>query len=209
MGGLGAPTRVLEHLDNPVTSGLERDPSLVILVGVSGAGKDSLINEVVAQRAVRKPISATTRAPREGEVSGRDYHFLSREEFEAKIAAGEVFEWAEFNGNYYGTLLSELEGEGLKLGIRENQGAKEMKERLGAIVIGVFPPSLEVMAERLRARGDDPKDIASRLEIDRDRAEEIRGFADYIVVNDDLDEASEALTGLLDELYQTEALVTR
>lgn len=190
----------LERLDNPLSTDVARDPSLVILVGVSGAGKDTLIKEVVERRTVRKPISATSRAPREGELSGRDYHFLSREEFEAKIAAGEVFEWAEFNGNYYGTLLSELEGEGLKLGIRENQGAKEMRERLGAIVVGVFPPSLETVAERLRARGDDPDDIARRLEIDSARAEEIRGFADYIVVNDDLDEAAAALTELLDEL---------
>jgi guanylate kinase len=192
--------RVVQALDTPPESGVARDPSLVVLVGVSGAGKDTLIKNAGDQRELRKPISATSRPPREGEQNGVDYNFFSREEFEQKAAAGDMFEWAEFNGNYYGTLLSELEGEGLRLAIREDQGAKEMKERLGCVVVGVFPPSPESVRDRMLARGDKLEDVEARLRVDAVRTENIRTFADYIVTNDDLDEATAGFVELLDRL---------
>jgi guanylate kinase len=191
---------IVKRLDNPPASKIARDPSLIVLVGVSGAGKDTLIKLASEQRRLRKPISATTRAARVGERDGVDYHFLSREEFMQRVAQGEMFEWEEFSGNCYGTLLSELHDEGLKLTIKENKGAITLKERLGAIVIGVFPPSLDAVRERLLERGDDPEEVRKRIEIDKIRAEEILGFADYIVRNDDLKLTDARFIALLDEL---------
>lgn len=195
----------VEQLSNPPLSGVERDHSLIVLVGVSGAGKDTLVKRAGRRRSLRKPISLTTRRQREEEVDGVDYYFITIEEFEEHINKGEVFEWAEFGGQLYGTLLSELQGAGVRLCIRENQGAKEMKEKLGAIIVGLEHPSFEVMVERLRERGDSNEDIDRRLAIDRIRVEEIRHFADYIIVNYDLEVADDALVGLIDKLQASGA----
>lgn len=184
------------HTDTDIQSD---NRGLVILCGVSGAGKDTLIAQV-SDRDLRKPISATSRPAREVERNGVDYHFFSREQFEQKISEGALFEWAEFDGNYYGTLLTELEGSGVRLCIRENQGAKEMKERLGATVVGILPPSLEAVRARLRARGDTPEEIEARIALDATRSQEIREIADYVIVNDDLARATSEFRALLDSL---------
>lgn len=183
----------------------DRDPTLIVLVGVSGAGKDTLIKRMADRVPFRKPISATTRAPREGERNGVDYHFLAREDFERRIANDELFEHEEFSGNIYGTLCSELSGGDLRLCIRENKGARRMQRELGAVVVGVVPPSSEVVIERLRARGDSEEDIAKRLEADKEREAEIRSFADYVIVNDDLERATDEFADLLTGLEQEAA----
>lgn len=194
------PASSIETLDNPPASGVVRDRQLLVLVGISGAGKDTLVKRAGKRRTLRKPISLTTRDKREEEVDGVDYYFITTEEFQRYINDGRVFEWAEFDGHLYGTLTSELQGDGVRICIRENRGAKAMKEQLGAIVIGLVHPSFEAMARRLAARGDTPEDIERRLAIDSIRAEEIREFADFIIVNHDLDEADDTLIALIDEL---------
>ena len=190
----------VEQLNNPPASGVARDPHLLVLVGVSGAGKDTLVKRASKKRALRKPISLVTRDKRPEETDGVDYYFITTEEFERYINEERVFEWAEFDGHLYGTLLSELRGDDVRICVRENRGARAMKEQLGAIVIGLVHPSFEAMEKRLASRGDSPEDIDRRLAIDRIRAEEFRDFADYIIVNHDLDEADDTLIALIDQL---------
>jgi guanylate kinase len=173
---------------------------LVVLVGISASGKDALIREAGQLRPLHKLVSATTRAPREGERNGVDYHFLSRTAFDAAVAAGEMFEWTEFSGDCYGTLLSELQGSGLRVCIRENQGAKDMQARLGATVIAVWPPRWEDAEQRMRDRGDSEEQIAGRLVADHARAAEIVEIAQASLVNDDLSRAAAELVSIMDTL---------
>ena len=171
-----------------------------MLVGISAAGKDELIHKAASLRSLRKPISATTRPPRPGEQDGDDYFFLSVEEFEEAVAAGEMFEWAPFSGDLYGTLLSELQGDGLRVCIRENQGAKEMQARLGATIVAIWPPSWQASEQRMRDRGDSDDQIAARLSADHARAAEIAEIATVTIINDDLNRATAELLTLLDTI---------
>jgi guanylate kinase len=136
-------------------------------------------------------VSATTREPREGEENGRDYHFLSDEEFEKRVQNGEFLEHAEYAGSRYGTLRSELErpAQGIVLEI-DVQGARQVREALPeATQIFVEPPSLEDLGERLRARGSDSEEqIERRLAVAPDELAAKDEFG-YRVVNDDLETA--------------------
>ncbi len=144
--------------------------------------------------SIHVAVSATTRAPRPGEQDGVHYHFLGREDFEARIAAGKFVEWAEVHGNYYGTLLSEVRdaldaGRDMVLEI-DVQGMRQIKETgLDLVTVFIQPPSLEVLEERLRGRGaDSDAVIAVRL---RNAREEMaaRGEFEYLIVNGELSEA--------------------
>ncbi|WP_439710204.1 guanylate kinase, partial [Adlercreutzia caecimuris] len=135
-------------------------------------------------------VSATTRAPREGEVDGREYFFMSREAFLAKADAGGFIEWAEYSGNCYGTPADKVEDE-LRAGRDvvleiEVQGALQVKERLPeAVLIFIEPPSLEELESRLRGRGTETEEaIARRLETARVELNEKMKY-DYTLVNDD------------------------
>ena len=147
-------------------------------------------------------VSYTTRAPRGQERSGEDYHFISRAEFEQRIALGEFLEYAEVFGNYYGTHRGALdqaiaEGQDLVLDI-DVQGAAQLKSRLPeAVTIFVLAPSREILEQRLRARGEDADAvIARRL---HDAAREIRNYCqyDYVVINNDLNESAQTLAGIV------------
>ena len=142
-------------------------------------------------------VSATTRAPRSGEVDGRDYHFLSPEEFEKRLQDDEFLEWAEYAGNRYGTLRSELDRdvEGLVLEI-EVQGAEQVKEKLpDAVRVFLKPPAPAALRDRLERRASDSFDqIERRLEEARRELEAEKDF-DKVIVNDDLDEAVQELEG--------------
>lgn len=176
---------------------------LVCVVGVSGVGKDTLIHEVEKLRPwVRKPVSVTTRPPRPGETDGVDYFFISDRDFDRKIAAGELFEWTAFDGHRYGSLFSQLSAtDGIvRLCHRENEGAQALKERLGAYLVGILPPSWEAIADRLRRRGDQEEDIEARLVLDKARTAEIRGMSDTLIVNGDLVEATAQLVAVVDGL---------
>jgi guanylate kinase len=144
-------------------------------------------------------VSATTRAPREGEVNGVDYHFLSREDFDRRVARGEFLEHAEYAGNRYGTLKSELErpARGIVLEI-DVQGARQVRERLpDAMLIFVAPPSFEDLERRLAARASDrPDEIERRLDLAREELSAAAEF-DHRIVNDDLERAQDELAELV------------
>lgn len=174
--------------------------SLYVISAPSGAGKTSLVTEMLAQDArLGVSISHTTRPMREGEQNGVNYHFVSRSEFEAMIAQGDFLEHADVFGNYYGTSQvwvrdTLAKGQDVILEI-DWQGAEQVR-RLIPECVGIFivPPSAAVLRERLTGRGTDaPEVIERRL---AEAAEECRHAVefDYLVVNDDFDQA---LTELL------------
>jgi len=148
-------------------------------------------------------VSATTRRPRPGETAGVHYHFLSPEEFQERVDAGDFLEWAEYAGNRYGTLRSELERGSHPLVLEiEVQGARQVRERVPEAV-GVFiaPPSEEALRTRLIGRGSDtPEQIERRLEVAREELA-ARDEFDYVVVNDDLDAAVAELTRLVATMF--------
>ena len=143
-------------------------------------------------------VSATTRAPRPGEVDGRDYWFLSGGEFERRVAEGEFVEHAVYAGNRYGTLRSELErpARGIVLEI-DLQGARQVRETMPeATQVFIAPPSLEDLRRRLEQRGsDDPRQIEERLRVAPEELAAKEEFA-RVIVNDDLEQATEELVDL-------------
>jgi guanylate kinase len=162
-------------------------------------GKGTLIRALL-QRVpeVELSISATTRGPREGETPGVDYHFLSDEEFVARVDAGDFVEWAEYSGRRYGTLRAELEsrtaaGHPVVLEI-ELQGARQVRKTVpDAVQIFIAPPSPETLRSRLVGRGTDkPEDIERRLDVAREELD-ARGEFPHVVVNDRLEAAVDEL----------------
>ena len=169
--------------------------TLFVVVAPSGAGKTSLVNELLKREPnIHLSISYTTRAPREGEQHGREYHFIDRAAFENMIASGDFLEHANVYGNYYGTsrrwIERELEGDHDVLLEIDWQGAHQVKKLFPqAVGISILPPSIEELRRRLEARGKD-----SRETIDRRMAEarnEISHALDfqYIIVNESFEVA--------------------
>jgi guanylate kinase len=163
-------------------------------------GKGTLIKEPLKRcPGLQLAVSATTREPREGEVNGSEYHFLSREDFDRRVAAGEFVEHAEYAGNRYGTLWSELArpARGVVLEI-DVQGARQARDTLPeAKLIFIEPPSLEDLVRRLERRGaDSPDQIERRLAAAREELA-ARDEFDHRIVNDDLERASRELTDLV------------
>jgi guanylate kinase len=162
-------------------------------------GKGTLIRGLLERaRGLQLAVSATTRAPREGEVNGVDYHFLSEDDFDRRVGRGEFLEHAEYAGNRYGTLKSELErpAQGIVLEI-DVQGARQVRERLPeAVQIFIEPPSFEDLQRRLAARASDrPDEIERRLAAAQDELSAAGEF-DHRVVNDDVDRALNELARL-------------
>lgn len=164
--------------------------SMLMIVAPSGAGKSSLVNALLeSDHRLQLSLSCTTRAPRAGELDGRDYTFITREVFLAKQAAGDFLEYAEVHGNLYGTSRSWLEGQmqqGHDVILEIDwQGAQQIRKLIPqAIWVFIFPPSIEALEERLHKRGqDDEMTIAKRLaaaHIELQHAHE----ADFIVINE-------------------------
>jgi guanylate kinase len=162
-------------------------------------GKGTLIKRLLERNpGLQLAVSATTRQPRDSEVNGVDYHFLSGEDFDRRVARGEFLEHAEYAGNRYGTLKSELErpARGIVLEI-DVQGARQVRERLPeAKLIFIEPPSIRDLERRLAARASDQRDqIQRRLAAARDELDAAGEF-DHRIVNDDLDRAVEELVRL-------------
>jgi guanylate kinase len=162
-------------------------------------GKGTLIKRLLERDpGLQLAVSATTRQPRQSEVNGVDYHFLSGEDFDRRAARGEFVEHAEYAGNRYGTLKSELErpARGIVLEI-DLQGARQVRERLpDATLIFIEPPSFEDLERRLAARASDqPDQIERRLAAARDELDAAGEF-DHRIVNDDLERAVEELARL-------------
>jgi guanylate kinase len=174
------------------------------VTGPSGVGKGTLIRTLRERvPGLELSISATTRRPRPGEQAGVDYHFLSEEEFDRRLEEGEFVEHAEYAGNRYGTLRSELArardagARALVLEI-EVQGVRQVREALpGAVQVFIAPPSEEALRTRLVGRGaDDPAQIERRLAV---ASEEIaaRDEFEHVIVNDRLDDAVQELVELV------------
>ncbi len=156
-------------------------------------------------------MSATTRAPRPGEVHGEDYHFVDDAEFRRRIDAGELLEWAEYNGRRYGTPRGPVDaeraaGNDVVLDI-EVQGARQVRAAdPTALLVFVAPPSLEVLERRLRSRGDTgDSDVRRRLEIARRELAVAEELFDHVIVNDDLDRAVAELAGILRRSEETDS----
>jgi guanylate kinase len=177
-------------------------PAVFVITGPSGVGKGTVI------RALRErhpelglSVSATTRAPREGEVDGVAYHFLSPDEFERRVAAGDFVEHAEYSGNRYGTLRSELEKNAKAGGVVleiELQGARQIRRSMPeAVQIFIAPPTPGTLRERLIGRGTDSTEaIERRLQV---AGEELaaQGEFSHVVVNDDLERAVDDLSAIV------------
>lgn len=180
------------------------EPKLFVISGPSGAGKGTLVARVRSERAdLGLTVSATTREPRAGEVDGVNYYFLTDDEFTARVEAGDFIEWAQVHDHRYGTLASEVDrnlatGQSLILEI-DVQGALAVKKRFPeAVLIFIEPPSLEVLRERLIGRGSEtPESLALRLHTAEGEMQ-LRDHYDEIVVNDDLDRATDELLAVLD-----------
>ena len=176
----------------------------LVLSAPSGAGKTTIAHRLRAARGdVVFSVSATTRAPREGERDGVDYHFVAEDAFRRMIDAGELIEWARVHGSFYGTPLANVRqaqarGQFLLLDI-DVQGARQIREKVpDAVHVFILPPSGQVLVERLVGRGsEDDARVQRRL---RNALEEIRtaGEFDHVVVNDDLDAAVADVNALLD-----------
>ncbi len=177
---------------------------LFVISGPSGAGKGTLVARVRDERPnLGLTVSATTRSPREGEIDGVSYHFLSKEEFASRVDEGKFVEWAEVHGNCYGTLVSEVEsklasGTSLILEI-DVQGALQVKDKIpDAVLIFIKPPSLEILRARLVGRGSEtPESLELRM-ANAEHELELADRYDDVVVNDDLDRATAELLSVIE-----------
>lgn len=168
---------------------------LVVVSGPSGAGKDTIVSRLLGMDSdFSLSVSATTRAPRGAEVDGKNYYFLSTEDFLSKIENDDFIEYAKYGSNYYGTLKSDVEqrirnGKTVILVIEVNGAANIKRLYPGALSIFIMPPSSEVLENRLRKRQTDSEDaIIKRLDIAKTEISRSTDY-DYIVINDDLDRA--------------------
>ena len=176
---------------------------LIVISGASGTGKGTVCKKILADLPqVAYSISATTRKPRPGEVDGKEYYFLSVDEFKAWIAEEKFLEYAEVYGNYYGTPFNKIEerlnhGEDIILEI-DVQGALNVKKKCPeGVYIFLLPPSLKELKRRIEGRGTEtPESLARRL---KNAVAEIKiGLEyDYVVVNDTIDNAAEQIKAIL------------
>ncbi len=174
-----------------------------VITGPSGVGKGTLIRGLMERLPqLQLSVSATTRAPRPGERDGLDYHFLSREEFDRHVAAGEFVEHADYAGRSYGTLRSELQDrlrEGVPVVLEiEVQGARQVRVAMpDAVQVFIAPPSLQALRTRLVGRGtDDGAEVERRLRVAEQELQAQPEF-EHVVVNDRLEDALERLTAIV------------
>jgi guanylate kinase len=182
----------------------KRKGLLFIVSAPSGTGKTTLVERLVREmHGIAMSRSYTSRRPRAGEADGVDYNFISRERFEAMIAAGDLLEHADVFGNWYGTGAAETRralanGHDLVLVI-DVQGARSVR-RAGFEHVGIFvmPPSFEVLEERLRGRSKDSEaQIQQRLAVARAEVEAVAEY-DYVVINDDVESAVDRLRAIIE-----------
>ncbi|MGD1873784.1 MAG: guanylate kinase [Mastigocoleus sp.] len=176
---------------------------LIVLTGPSGVGKGTLLRSLLKRHPeIYYSVSATTRSPRPGEVEGQHYYFLSRSKFEQSVAQGEFLEWAEFAGNYYGTLREPVKdrvnsGQNVVLEI-ELEGARQVRASYpDAFSIFILPPSLDELEKRIRRRGQDSQDaITRRLHLAEKEIQAASEF-DLQIVNEDFETALQSMEAVL------------
>lgn len=178
---------------------------LIVYTGASGVGKGTIMKKLLERNAhLRLSVSATTRAPREGEQDGREYYFVSRERFDQLIAEDGFLEYAEYVGNKYGTPkepVFRMLDEGLDVILEiEVKGFLQVKEACpGCVTIFIAPPSFEELQARLRGRGTETEEvIAARLKTAEEELKSHHLF-DYVVVNDDADRAADEVLSIIAE----------
>ena len=178
---------------------MENKGLLFVVSAPAGCGKDTILGELFKRTdTAGYAVSATTRAMREGEIDGVHYHFLSVDDFKEKIESGEVLEYTEYCGNFYGTLkksVSALLGQGKDAVLKiEVEGAMNIRKKFpDACLVFILPPSLEVLENRLRGRGTETEEkILERTAQAKTELKFAENY-DYIIVNDDLNEAVEDL----------------
>lgn len=165
---------------------------LIILSGPSGVGKGTIRNYFMNDESLRLAysISMTTRTPRVGEIDGKDYIFTTQERFQQAIEQGELLEWAEFVGNYYGTPLAEVEklrnqGKNVLLEI-EVQGATQVREKCkDALTIFITPPNMEELEKRIRGRRSEPEEVVQQRLAKASQELKLMHEYKYVVCNDD------------------------
>ena len=177
--------------------------TVFIISAPSGSGKSTLVSRILAKDSLlRFSVSYTTRAPRGHEKPGESYIYISREEFETRLADNEFLEYAEVFGNYYGTnreILRQAQSEGMDLILDiDVQGARQLKERIPeAVSIFILPPSRDILEQRLRSRSEDAEEVIQRRL--RDAATEIRNYQqyDYVLVNHRVDDSTLTLLSIV------------
>ena len=176
---------------------------LIVVSGPSGAGKGTVCSAFLEEHEdVAYSVSATTREPRAGEQEGVNYYFLSRGEFESMIENGELLEWAEVYGNYYGTPLKKIEeklskGQDILLEI-DTQGALNVQKKFpDGVYVFILPPSIEELAKRLRGRGTDSEEaVERRLAAAAGEIAVAREYA-YTIVNDTVEHSVQTLAAIV------------
>ena len=182
---------------------MHRRGMLIVVSGPSGVGKDTVVGRYFqAHQNCMLSVSATTRQPRTGEIDGVHYFYISREAFEAKIARGEMLEYAEYSGNYYGTPgdnIEKLRSEGNDvILVIEVQGAMKVKKLCPeAVLVFIMPPSVEELRSRLENRGTESSEaVSERMQV-AELEIQAAGDYDYILVNKDAAECTAELERIL------------
>ena len=205
MSSLGpAPGSLTGPAETPIPFRFAPGGFLLVLSGPSGAGKGTLVDRLVAVRQeCIFSISATTRPRRANEQDGVQYEFVSREEFERRRSAGLFLEWAEVHGHFYAT-PSRFVDEGVRSGrivvldVDVQGGASVRRARPEAVSVFIYPPSIEALRKRLLGRSTDQPDVVERRL--RNAPGELKQYReyDYLVVNDDLEQAVAHLVSIVD-----------
>lgn len=177
---------------------------LIVISGPSGVGKGTVRKALFEREGqdLEYSISMTTRKPREGEENGREYYFVTKEQFEEEIKKGNLLEYAEFVNNYYGTPYDKVmekldQGSEVVLEI-EVQGAMQVKRKMpNAVFIFIAPPSYKALRERLLSRGTEDDDTVNERLAKAHREIEIASEYDYIVINDEVDNAADRIMAII------------
>lgn len=183
----------------------EKQTLVIIISAPSGCGKTTIVNKLLGKMpGIKRSISCTTRAPREGEADGEDYIFMSEEEFKRKREEGAFLEWEDNFGQSYGTLEAQAkeaasEGRDIVLSI-DVKGARKVKKKIPeSISVFIMPPSVEELYARLKGRNtDNNEQLEMRIKEARKEIEASDEY-DYLVVNEDLDQAIEEICAIITE----------